>query len=189
VPVPRAALMPVPVIQPPKSAVDKWVDAGTKAWGLANDTARILVGYKGLGKQLDADVRRTQLAEDGQTARHGATMGAFASFSNNQASQANESTRGFAAGLQALLNKGPDIVMNINGSDNAAVIGGGTASRTTNTTTNTVECIQTQTARTGDGGQGGPGGTSTTGSGNNGAPGGNPAANSAQQTQPCNAGK
>ncbi|MGL4231003.1 MAG: hypothetical protein ACRCWJ_06510 [Casimicrobium sp.] len=185
---PKPSFMPVPTIQLPKSAFEKGVDMFDRLWGRANGTADSLLAYKGLGKRLDAEVRRTELIEKGNTDRHASTMGAFGRFSDNQASQANEATRGFA---QALVEeaKNPDQVFNISGNDNQLALNGSHANRvvTTTTTTNTNKCDQTQTNRGGDSGPGGTG-TGTTGQ-NNGAPSGQTAPANPAQTGRCDAGK
>jgi hypothetical protein len=184
---PKPAFIALPPVQMPKSAFEKGVEVVDRLWGRANGTASTLLAYKGLGKQLDADVRRTELQEAGNTARHGATMGAFGRSSDNQASQSIEATRGFAAAL-AEESKNPDQVFNVSGNDNQFALNGSQANRVVNNTTNTVQCPQTQTARSGDSGTGGDGGTSTTG-GNTAAPSGQTAPTTAVQTAHCNAGK
>jgi hypothetical protein len=186
---PKPALMPVPTIQMPKSAVDRFLDLADRGVDKGIRIAGLVLNYKSLGKQLDADVRRTELLEEGQTARHGATMGAFGRFSDNQSASSIASAQ--AARDVAIKDaETPDIVQHVNGNDNNLAAGGSTANRTTttNTTTNTVQCPQTQTARSGDSGTGGAGGTSTTG-GNTAAPSGQTAPTTAAQTANCNAGK
>ncbi|MGL4233187.1 MAG: hypothetical protein ACRDAM_15825 [Casimicrobium sp.] len=189
---PKPSFMSVPTIQLPKSVFEKGVDMVDRLWGRANGTADSLLAYKGLGKRLDAEVRRTELIEKGNTDRHASTMGAFGRFSDNQASQANESTRGFA---QAFVeeSKNPDQVFNIGGNDNQLALGGSRANRVVTTTINTVDCPQTQTANGGQSGSGGTGGNgqgTTAGSnGGQGAPSGAGGAPQPQQRGECNAGK
>lgn len=188
--VPRAAPIQLPPFQMPKSAVDRWLDAGKAGWGLANETARLFLGYKSFGKQLDADVEIRRLTEQGATDRHGATMGAFGRFSDNQTALGIAGVNGARdVGVEAA--RTPHIVNNVNGTGNKVNVGGRDANfrdETTTTTTNTVECPQTQDSRSGQSGTGAPSGNTTTGQSQGGTSGQTGPA-TASQVANCNAGK
>lgn len=191
---PKPSFMPVPTIQMPKSGFEKGVDVVDRLWGRANGTANSLLAHKGLGKQLDADVEIRRLTEQGSTDRHGATMGAFGRFSDNQTTLGVAGVNG-ARDVGVAAANTPDIVNNVTGAGNKVNVAGRDANfrDETNNTTNTNNCPQTQTANGGQSGPGGAGGTGTSttgdttgGSGERSGDGGSPVP---RQRGECNAGK
>jgi hypothetical protein len=176
---PKPVVLQLPPFQMPKSAVDRWLDVADRWSDKGLRGVSMLLGYKTGVRQIEAETRRVELTEAGNTARTQATMNTFGRFSDNQASQATEASRGYGAALQRALER-DSIVINNQGDGNDFALYGGVV--------NKVQCPQTQQQRGGDGAPSGNGGTSTTGQAN-GASSGQTAPTTATQTSNCHAGK